>query len=156
MRARYVFGLSALSLVLASGAALAPAAANPVSLEPVRTISLQMDHTQTLSFSREAAGVVVGNPLIADVSVFDTRTVLLTGKGVGETNLIALDKKGKPFLDIRLSVVQGSTNMVRVWRGKDRETLACQPACTPAPQIGDSQETFDAGLAQSATRTGGE
>lgn len=154
MRALSLTRLPALALVLASGLGVAPAATQTTSLPPVQVITLQMDHTQTLSFSKEAAGVVVGNPLIADVSVFDTRTVLLTGKGVGDTNLIALDAKGKPFLDIRLSVQPGAGNMVRVWRGKERETLACQPACTPAPQIGDSEATFNQGLAQSASRTG--
>nr|HPG89139.1 pilus assembly protein N-terminal domain-containing protein [Hyphomicrobium sp.] len=60
--------------------ALAPAAA----ADPLK---VRVDQTIPLKLSQAANSVVVGNATVADVAVHDARTLLVTGKAFGSTNL---------------------------------------------------------------------
>ncbi len=69
--------------------ALAPAAmADP--------FKVKVDQTVTLKLNQAANSVVVGNATVADVTVHDARTLLVTGKAFGSTNLTVLDRAGTP------------------------------------------------------------
>ena len=54
-----------------------------------------------------ATTIVVGNPLIADVSVQAGGLVVVTGKGYGTTNLVALDRTGATLMERELQVRGG-------------------------------------------------
>ncbi|CAN0563121.1 unnamed protein product, partial [Laminaria digitata] len=73
--------------------------------------------------------VVVGEPLIADVTVQDSTTVVLTGKGFGITNLVILDEQGVPIIDEQVFVRRNSENSVRIYRRASVQTLSCSPFC---------------------------
>ena len=45
------------------------------------------------------ATIVIGNPLIADATLQSGGILVLTGKGYGSTNLLALDRAGKVVMD---------------------------------------------------------
>ena len=53
-----------------------------------------MNQAKIVKLSRAADTIVIGNPEIADASVQDASTVVLTGKGFGVTNLVVLDEDG--------------------------------------------------------------
>jgi len=51
-----------------------------------------------------ANSVVIGNATVADVSVADARTLLITGKAFGATNLTVLDRAGNTIYTNQLVV----------------------------------------------------
>ena len=77
--------------------ALAPAAA----ADP---FSVKVDQTVTLKLASPANSVVIGNATVADVSVADARTLLITGKAFGATNLTVLDRAGNTIYTNQLVV----------------------------------------------------
>ena len=75
-----------------------------------------------------AASIVVGNPTIADVTVIDSRTLFITGRGFGATNVIVLDRSGQTLFSGDV-VVTSHASDVSVYRGAGRQDYACAPGC---------------------------
>ncbi|HEY5818833.1 MAG TPA: pilus assembly protein N-terminal domain-containing protein [Mesorhizobium sp.] len=112
------------------------------------TIDVELNQAKIIKLSRPADTIVVGNPLIADASVQDATTIVLTGKGFGQTNLVVLAEDGTPIVDQRVSVSRDSASTVRIYRRAQIQTLYCAPYCESAfksPAEGGS----DADMAQS-------
>ncbi len=76
-----------LSAALLLIAIVVPAAA----AEP---IVVPLDEAKLLQLPERASTVVVGNPLIADLSIQPGGLAVITGKGYGATNFIVLDRAG--------------------------------------------------------------
>jgi len=98
---------------------------------------VNVNMARILRIASPAATVVVGNPGIADVTIQDPQTLILTGRSYGKTNLIILDSIGNPIADIVLSVVLQSAGFVTVYQGAARTTLSCAPNCQPTIMLGD-------------------
>ncbi|MGY6709290.1 MAG: pilus assembly protein N-terminal domain-containing protein, partial [Rhizobiaceae bacterium] len=62
-------------------------------------ISINMNQAKILKLARPADTIIIGNPQIADASVQDSSTIILTGRGFGVTNLVVIDTDGMPLLD---------------------------------------------------------
>jgi hypothetical protein len=90
-----------------------------------------------LRISAPAATVIIGNPGVADVTIQDPLTLVLTGKSYGQTNLIVLDSAGNPVADTLVTVVQAQADLVTVYYGAARNTMACSPVCQPTIMLGD-------------------
>ena len=114
-------------------------------VEPVLNdaIIVTVDRAKIFRISRPAATVIIGNPSIADATVEDERTLVLTGRSFGVTNIIILDAEGEPVVDRTIVVRSHEANTVRVYRRSSRETYACAPVCEPTLTIGDNQDTFN-------------
>jgi Flp pilus assembly secretin CpaC len=110
----------------------------PPAPEPVSHIRIDLNHTLPVPTLADAAAVVVGNPAIADATVFDLRTVLLTARGPGVTNLLVLDAKGKTVMNATVEVSTGPYQMIHMQRGDQASQLACNPVCvvTALPTAG--------------------
>lgn len=109
---------------LAGGALLAvPALAEGLPIEVL------MNQAKIVKLARPADTIVVGNPLIADASVQDASTIVLTGKGFGVTNLVVLDLDGNPIVDEQIVVSRQFDKSVRVYRRSEIQTLSCTPYC---------------------------
>jgi hypothetical protein len=67
--------------------------------------------------------------------------MVVTGKGFGETNLIALDAHGNVLEEKMVRVVPTNSTLV-VQRGMERETFSCAPTCMPTVQLGDAKDLF--------------
>jgi Flp pilus assembly secretin CpaC len=120
----------ALSLLALPCSTLARAEETPVTV--------LLDRAQVLAYPPDTETVIVGNPIIADVTMLkNTGQVILTGKGFGDTNLLFLNGHGAVVGDVRLRVREAPSVMV-VQRGMDRETYACHPRCEPTVSLGDS------------------
>ena len=100
-------------------------------------VTVKVNMARVVRIDSPAATVIIGNPGIADVTIQDPQTLVLTGKSYGTTNLIVLDGVGNPIADTMVEVVQGDTGMVTVYQGASRTTLACAPRCQPAIMLGD-------------------
>jgi len=118
------------------------------------TLTVTVDRATIMKLPEKVATIVVGNPLIADVAVQSGGLVVVTGKGYGSTNLIALDRTGAVLME-RSVVVRGATDQsVQVYRGMERETYSCTPDCERRITLGDSATYFQATIDQSENRSG--
>lgn len=93
------------------------------------TISVFMNHARILKFDEPVSSVIVGNSEVADVTVSDPTTIVLTAKSYGTTNLVILDKDGDAIIDKRIVVSVDEENSVRVFRQVERSVLSCSPVC---------------------------
>lgn len=118
-----------------------------------RTVTLTIDQAQTMKLPDTVTTLVVGNPLIADVSVQAGGMVVLTAKGYGATNLVALDRSGA-VLEEKVILVRGSRDTVTVYRGVERESYSCTPNCERRITLGDGAEFFTSTMGQAAARNG--
>jgi hypothetical protein len=106
-------------------------------------ISVPLDKARILHLPDRAATIVIGNPLIADLSIQPGGLAVVTGKSFGETNFVVLDHAGvvltEKTVEVTLPNDQGS---VVVYRGAERETYSCTPVCSPRPTLGDATALF--------------
>lgn len=111
-------------------------------------VSVMMNMARILRLPSAASTVVIGNPVIADATIQDPQTLVLTGKGYGATNLIALDAAGNPIADLIINVSADSANLVTVYMGNAKTSISCTPNCQPMALGGDAPDFVDA-VAQS-------
>ncbi len=133
---------SRLSLSIAA-ACLAGAAIVGASARAEDGISILMNEAKIVKLARPADTIVVGNPDIADASVQDATTIILTGKGFGVTNLVVLDEAGAPIVDEQIFVSRQDAKSVRIYRRSEVQTLSCTPYCEGAYKS-DAERTSEA------------
>jgi hypothetical protein len=138
-----------LSALLFAVAIASPSAAAPAPDEPIVVV---LDQAKVMQLPERSTTVVIGNPLIADLSIEQGGLAVITGKGYGATNLIVMDKGGAVLLEKTIEVTVPDQETVVVYRGVDRETYSCTPDCSRRMTLGDSPDYFDKTLAQVATR----
>jgi Flp pilus assembly secretin CpaC len=130
---------------------------SPVSVWPAAAqsdrIVINLDQAQVLKVPEGVSTLVVGNPLIADVSVQSGGMAVITGKGYGTTNLVALDRSGQ-VLEQKTIQVQSPRDSVVIYRGVERESYSCAPRCERRITLGDSNDFFVSTLGQTGQRTG--
>jgi hypothetical protein len=131
-------------------AAITLAAASPASA--AAALKIVLDQATIMKLPEGTSTVIVGNPLIADVTVQAGGLVVVTGKGYGSTNLIALDRAGSILMERDLQVRAGGESTVFVYRGVERESYACAPICERRITLGDSPAFFSATASQTDAR----
>jgi len=118
------------------------------------TVYVTLDRAQVMPYPADTETIVVGNPIIADVTMLkNSRQIILTGRGYGETNLVFLDHTGNVLSEAKLRVRE-SQQLVVVQRGLDRETYACQTRCQPTVNLGDAHDYLQANVKDIQTRNG--
>ena len=83
-----------------------------VLAEPGDSIGVNVDQAKLVKLPTRVATIVVGNPLIADVTLQNGGIVVVTGKSYGATNFIAMDRSGEIPAISRMT----STEMVPIRR----------------------------------------
>jgi len=136
----------AASLVLLAGLTLG----NTCWAEPM--IEVTIDFAKVLKLDRAAGTIVVGNPGIADATVEDETTVVLTGKAAGTTNFIVLDEQGDEITNAVLRVSSNVRQLTTIFRGPKRQTYSCSPTCEQVILAGDDPEAFEKAAAQIQSR----
>jgi hypothetical protein len=131
-------------------AIVAPAAAQPMPL-PSETIVVFLDQARLMHLPERAANVVVGNPLIADLSIQPGGLTVITGKSYGITNFIVTDIRGGVLMEKTVEVSGAGDRTVVVYRGTDRETYSCTPSCSRRLTLGDMPEYFEKTLGEIVT-----
>jgi Flp pilus assembly secretin CpaC len=122
-------------------------------------IAVNVDQAKLVRLPTRVATIVVGNPLIADVTLQTGGMIVVTGKGYGATNFIAMDRSGEILVD-RVIQVEGPTDqLVTVYRGVERESYSCMPICQRRVTLGDGEtyfrSTIDQAGALSSQASGG-
>ena len=116
------------------------------------TLTVSVDQATITKMPENATTLVIGNPLIADVSVQPGGLLIVTGKGYGTTNLIALDRSGAVLFERNIQVLGPQDQIVYVYRGPNRESFSCTPDCEPRMTLGDSPAFFDQTIGQTGNR----
>ena len=129
--------ISGLAALLA--ASMLSMAANAAGIE------VTMNQAKIVKLSRAADTIVIGNPAIADASVQDASTVVLTGKGFGVTNLVILDETGNLIIDEQVTVMRDTASSVRIYRRAEVQTLSCTPYCESSYKS-DAERTSESEL----------
>jgi Flp pilus assembly secretin CpaC len=139
---------------LAIGILLVPASALAAPAPTGGTIPVNIDQAKLIRLPERVATIIVGNPLIADVTLQLGGIVVVTGKGYGATNFVAMDRNGEVLVD-RVILVEGPADpIVTVYRGLERESYSCMPICQPRITLGDSDRFFKATIDQAGNLSG--
>jgi hypothetical protein len=129
---------------LAAGMLLGPA----VAVAADDAVAVNVDQAKLVKLPERVSTIVVGNPLIADVTMQPGGMVVVTGKGYGATNFIAMNRAGEVLVD-RVIQVQGPTDrVITVYRGVDRESYSCSPICQRRVTLGDGEAYFKSTMDQ--------
>ena len=115
------------------------------------TISVNVDQARLVKLPARVATIVVGNPLIADVALQSGGVLVVTGKGYGATNFIAMDRAGEVLVDRQIQVEGPTDQLITVYRGVDRESYSCMPVCQRRITLGDGDSYFKAAMDQAGT-----
>jgi len=141
-RTPLLYGM-AISLMLLSGLPLAHADND--------TISVNVDQAKLVKLPGRIATLVVGNPLIADVALQSGGMIVVTGKGYGATNVIALDRAGDILVDRTIQVEGPTDRVVTIYRGVERESYSCMPVCQRRITLGDGESYFKSTMDQAGS-----
>lgn len=138
---------------MAAAAIVIPASAAPENL------TVFVDQATIVKLPAQVATLVVGNPLIADVTLQPGGLMVVTGKGYGATNILALDRSGSLLMESSVRVQGPRDNVVVVYRGAKeqpalRETYSCDPNCERRITLGDSSDYFNSTIGQTGARNG--
>ena len=103
-----------------------------------REILVDIDYTEGFRLESRASQIVIGNPVIADVTVRDEKYIFISGKSPGRTNMLVYGRDGK--LKERYTVmVRDPNTYLTVQKGaSDRLHYDCLPNCQRVLRIEDS------------------
>src|SRR5665811_2352817 len=114
-------------------------------------IGVNVDQAKLVKLPARVSTIVVGNPMIADVTLQSGGVVVVTGKGYGATNFIAMDRSGAVLVD-RVIQVEGPTDqLVTIYRGVERESYSCMPICQQRVTLGDGETYFKSTIDQAGS-----
>ena len=116
-------------------------------------INVILDQATLVKMPDRVATLVIGNPVVADATVQASGWMVITGKGYGMTNLIALDRSGAVLMEKSVQVT-GPRAVVTVYKGVERESYSCTPHCERRLTLGDGQSFFEATAGQITARNG--
>ena len=127
-----------------------PAEAEPAS----KMLAVVLDQATVAQLPPRTSTLIVGNPMIADVTMLKAgAAMVVTGKGYGQTNLIALDDEGSVLLDEQLRVLPAKTVLV-LQNGTSHVSYSCNPDCMPTVQLGDDPKSFSEAGSQISSHNG--
>ena len=145
IRARARFGLRSLVAGILLWPAVCLAAPDP------DRIAVYVDQAKLVKLPAKVSTIVVGNPLIADVTLQSGGIIVVTGKGYGATNFIAMDRNGEVLVDRQIQVEGPTDQLVTVYRGVDRESYSCVPVCQKRITLGDGATYFRQAIDQAGS-----
>ena len=114
------------------------------------TIAAVIDQGVRISLPAGARDVMIGNPAIADISVVDSRTAVIQGRGYGVTNLMVIDARGRTILNSQVVVSAPDVNRVSLYRGPGAgaavanvTNFACANRCERTPMPGEVDSEYN-------------
>jgi Pilus formation protein N terminal region len=130
---------------LLAGLFITAIASKAVAHEPAdELIVVRADQATIIKLPERATTVVIGNPLIADLSIQSGGIAVVTGKSYGETNVVVMDRGGAVLSEKTVLVKAAEGPLVVVYRGNTKQTYSCTPDCEPRITLGDtSKADFD-------------
>ncbi|MDD7910099.1 pilus assembly protein N-terminal domain-containing protein [Pseudovibrio exalbescens] len=124
-------------------AALAVGSLSVSSAVYAKEVSVYLDQAKVFRIDEPASTIILGNPAIADVTLHDRMTIVVTGKSSGVTNIIVLNEDSEPIVDDQIVVRAAVEEVVSVQRNAIRSSYSCKPDCDPVVRLGDGTDHFD-------------
>ena len=124
----------------------------PALASAAETLNISVDQATLTRLPERVSTIIVGNPLIADVTIQSGGVLVVTGKSFGATNIVALDRAGSVLMEKTVMVQGPRDEVVVVYRGIQRETYSCQPDCERRITLGDTPEFFNTAIGQASAR----
>jgi Flp pilus assembly secretin CpaC len=128
------------------------AIAIPAFASAAETLNVSVDQATLTKLPERVSTIIIGNPLIADVTIQSGGVMIVTGKGFGATNIVALDRAGSVLMEKTVVVHGPRDDVVVVYRGIQRETYSCQPDCERRITLGDTPDFFNTAIGQAGAR----
>jgi Flp pilus assembly secretin CpaC len=123
------------------------------SAHGAETLTVVLDQATISKLPERVATIVIGNPMIADITVQTGGLIVVTGKAFGTTNMIALDRAGAVLAERNIEVLGPNEKVVVVYRGLGRESYSCTPECQPRITLGDAPDFFGQVMGESAAHS---
>ena len=92
-------------------------------------VTVEKNHTLRVTLSGSAGSVVVGNSDIADVTVIDSRTIYIVGKGFGSSAVNVTGRDGRSLFDGEVTVTTAQHGAITVYKGLTPSLLVCSNIC---------------------------
>ena len=102
------------------------------------------DHMRRVRLDGPAGTILVGNPLIADVTVLGNDTIFVSARSIGSTNIIVLDKAGNEMVTYEVFVREPRTKRVVLNNAGITQNYQCAPNCERALTQSDSPAPYQA------------
>lgn len=105
-------------------------------------VTVYVDQAKVLSITGIASTVVVGNPMIADVSL-QSDVLAVHGRHFGTTNVIVLDNHGNELAALEVNVIRPESKDVEIFKGGTegkvvgKYSYVCSPDCESVMMPGD-------------------
>jgi Flp pilus assembly secretin CpaC len=139
-----------IAAALAAAFAILAASAQAADDRPI--VNVRLDEAKIVDLPKDALTVIVGNPQVVDLTMLKgNKKMVLTAKGFGETNLIALDKNGQLVGESLVKVMAAGTTLT-LQRGASRESYHCNPRCEPTVALGDATNFMTQTISDVTTR----
>lgn len=107
-----------------------------------RCLVILSDHMRRVRLERPAGTILVGNPLIADVTVLGNDTIFVSARSIGSTNIIVLDKSGNEMVTYEVFVREPRIKRVVLNNAGVIQNYQCAPNCERALTQSDSAEPY--------------
>ncbi|CAL4866130.1 hypothetical protein MMA231_00368 [Asticcacaulis sp. MM231] len=109
--------------------AFALASLATTSATAAQRLMVEKNHSQRLALSGSAGAVIVANPEIADVTIINSRTVYVMGKGYGNSQVTITDRGGRVLFDGEIVVTAVQKGAITVYKGLTPSLMVCSNVC---------------------------
>ncbi|MDB5438432.1 MAG: hypothetical protein JWM33_859 [Caulobacteraceae bacterium] len=118
---------------LAGGPAVTKTAPETAALTvPEGPLTAPLDQAVNITLPRPISRVAVGSEDVVSVVVVSARTLVVSGRKFGLTNLLVYDDANTIMYSRLISVPATRPNSVSVYNGSTKHTLVCAPLCEEA------------------------
>ncbi len=138
-----LFGCLALASVGTASSALAGA-----------DVKVPVDQARIVELAAEPGTVIVGNPVIADVTLRNGNLMIIQGKAYGETNIIVLTPDGEQIANMDVIVQPRNKNALWIYSSAGRRSYRCHPFCEGEVNAGDNKDFYEQLSEQNAGKVG--
>ncbi len=108
-----------------------------------KTITLDIDFMEGFQLKQPASQIILGNPIIADITVRDDQYIFISGKSPGRTNMLVYGRDGK-IAEKYILAVRDPDVYLTVYKGTESKAhFDCEPLCQRVLRIEDSNSEAD-------------
>lgn len=144
---RLALALSALAVSLPVAWYGAAAEFEFVAPDTQRQVSMVIGSGQLIRLDEDLTSVFVANPQVADVEVKSPRLLYLTGVGVGETTLFAVDEGDRVLMSSRVKVTHNlaalQQGLARVAPGRRVTASTVDTSLVLTGEVANAQQALD-------------
>jgi Flp pilus assembly secretin CpaC len=103
-----------------------------------KKIMVDIDFMEGFTFQKPASQIILGNPIIADITVRDEQSIFISGKSPGRTHMLVYGHDGK-ISERYILVVRDPDIYLTVYQGaQNKAHFDCEPLCQRVLRIEDS------------------